>query len=233
MSVIATSRRGDQAFFIAAAACFATIVLWGFGFELDELRHYVSFTPLVQAHGVVMFGWIALFFIQVVLVARGRTDWHRRLGVLGAVLAALIVLLGLPTATVASRLGGDHLPPGVSSTVFLLNAYSDLLMFTLLAGAGLALRAHSAWHKRLMLMANFPPLNAALVRLVAYLHLTVGTATLRATLVLLFIAIDTIRHRRLHPAFASSAGILLANELACDWLVGSAVWARFAGALLS
>jgi hypothetical protein len=73
--------------------------------------------------------------------------------------------------------------------VFLLNALSDVLMFTLLAGAGLALRAHSAWHKRLMLMANFPPLNAALVRLVAYLHLAVGAATLRAALALLFIAV--------------------------------------------
>ena len=183
MTILTSSRRGDQVFFLGAAACVAAIVLWGFGFELDELRHYLNFTPLVQAHGAVMFGWITLFFVQVVLVVRGRIDWHRRLGVLGAVLAALIVLLGIPTAIVASSLGGEHLPPGASSTVFLLDALSDVLMFTFLAGAGLALRTHSAWHKRLMLTANFPPLNAALLRLVAYLHLAAGTSTLRAALV--------------------------------------------------
>jgi hypothetical protein len=230
---MASSRRGDRAFFITAAAIVIAVVLWGFGFELDDLRHYTSFTPLVQAHGALMFGWIALFFIQVVLVACRRIDWHRRLGVLGAVVAALIVVLGIPTTIVAARLGGDHLPPHASPGDFLLDAISDLVMFSALAASGLALRRHAATHKRLMLMANLPPLNAAIVRLVAYLHLSVGSLALRDTLMLIFCAIDTIRYRRLHPAFAASAGLLLANDAAVSWLAGTPTWARIVRELLS
>jgi hypothetical protein len=219
MNAFVHSRRGDRAFYIIAAASVAAVVVWGFGFELDELRHYTSFTPLVQAHGALMFGWITLFSIQVVLVARHRIDWHRRLGVL--------------TAIVAARLGGEHMPPGAAPSRFLLDAISDLLMFTALAGSGLALRRHAAIHKRLMLMANLPPLIAAFARLVNYLHLSVGTLALRNALMLIFIAIDTIRFRRLHPAFAGGAGLLLTNDAVVSWLAGTPMWARLARELLS
>jgi hypothetical protein len=233
MNAFVRSRRGDQAFYITAAASVAAVVVWGFGFELDELRHYTGFTPLVQAHGGLMFGWITLFCIQVVLVANHRIDWHRRLGVLGAVLAALIVMLGIPTAIVAARLGGEHVPPGAAPSRFLLDAISDLLMFSALAGSGLALRRYAAIHKRLMLMANLPPLMAAFSRLVGYLHLSVGTLALRNALMLIFIAIDTIRFRRLDHAFAGSAGLLLANDVLVSWLAGTPMWARLARGLLS
>lgn len=228
-----TPRRGDDAFFVAAAATVVAVVLWGFGFEFDELRHYMSFTPLVQAHGVVMLGWIALFFVQVLLVVYRRIDWHRRLGMLGVVLAALVVVLGIPTSIVAARLGGDHLPPHVSAGPFLLDALSDLAMFTVLAAFGLGLRRHAAAHKRLMLLANLPPLSAAIVRLVSYLHLGMGSFTFRNALMLALIAADTIRYRRLHPAFAAGAAVLLADEAANRWLVETSLWARITSGLLS
>jgi hypothetical protein len=41
-----------------------------------------------------MTAWLVLFFVQVRLVAVHRTDLHRGLGVVGAVLAGLVLVVG-------------------------------------------------------------------------------------------------------------------------------------------
>ena len=55
--------------------------------------------PLLPAyiivHGLVMVSWYLLLVIQTSLIAAHRTDLHRRLGVLGAVLAAFMVAADL------------------------------------------------------------------------------------------------------------------------------------------
>ena len=43
--------------------------------------------------------WILLLIVQTSLVAAGRVDVHRRLGLLGLRLACLMVVLGLLAAT--------------------------------------------------------------------------------------------------------------------------------------
>ncbi|HJS90247.1 MAG TPA: hypothetical protein VJ738_09810 [Steroidobacteraceae bacterium] len=221
----------EHSYFLAAAAVVAAVVIGGFAFEYDQLAHPAQFSALVQAHGLVMFGWIGLFLTQVVLAARRRLAWHRQMGRVGAVLALLVVVLGVPTSIIACRLGGDHLPPGATPPGFLADALSDLAQFALLAGSGLALRRHPDLHKRLMLLANLPPLNAAIVRLVNYLHLGIGASTFRDALLLAFIVVDIGRTRRLHPAFLIGGGGLVLTDFAASALAGTAAWVHVVRAL--
>src|SRR5437899_3521724 len=54
---------------------------------------------LVHIHGAVFSSWILLLIVQTSLVAAGRVDVHRRLGLLGFGLACLVVFLCLLVAT--------------------------------------------------------------------------------------------------------------------------------------
>lgn len=233
MTSLTANRLGasEHRYFLAAALVLTALVLWAFGFEYRDLMHPSQFTVLVQVHGLVMFAWVGLFLTQVALIVWHRPLWHRRLGVIGMGVAALVVALGVPTAIVASRLGGDHLPPGATPTGFLAGALTDLAAFALLAGSGLALRRRPAFHKRLMLLSNMPPLIAVTARLVGFLHLGIGVTPLRNLILLAFIVTDALRTRRPHPALVAGGTCIIAADAAASALVGTAVWAHVVRAL--
>jgi len=223
----------EHPYFLGAACVLTFLVLWAFSFEYRDLLHPRQFTVLVQVHGLVMFTWVGLFLTQVVLIVWHRPRWHRRLGVIGMVLAALVVALGVPTAITAARLGGDHLPPGATPIGFLADAFTQLAAFALLAGSGLALWRRLDFHKRLMLLSNLPPLIAAIVRLVGFLRLGVGATTLRNLLLLTLVGVDALRTRRLHPALVAGGACLIAADLVDSALVGTAVWAGIVRVLIA
>lgn len=231
MSTVMSARADEHRYFLGAAVVLTFLVLYAFSFEYRDLMHPSQFTVLVQVHGLVMFAWVGLFLTQVALIVWHRPLWHRRLGMIGMAVAVLVVVLGVPTSIIACRLGGDHLPRGVPAPDFLASALTDLAAFALLAGSGLALRRRPDFHKRLMLLSNFPPLLAALARLVGFLHLGIGVTPLRNLLLLAFILIDTVRTRRLHPALVAGGACLIAADAGASALVGTTVWAGIVHAL--
>lgn len=163
-------------------------------------------TVLLHVHGIVMTSWFVLFAVQARLVAGGRTDLHRRIGVAGALLAVAVLVAGTTVAIVGARLG--HAPPGPPPLVFLVVPLGDMAVFAVLVGAALWFRRRSDVHKRLMLLASVGLLTAPIARiplpalqergLVAFFLTTIA-------LVLACVAWDTLRNRRLHPAFALGA----------------------------
>jgi hypothetical protein len=225
VSTVMSARTGEHRYFLGAALILTFLVLWAFSFEYQDLMHPSQFTVLVQVHGLVMFAWVGLFLTQAALIVWHRPLWHRRVGVIGTAVAALVVALGVPTAITATRLGGDHLPPGATPTGFLAEALTNLAAFALLAGSGIALRRRPDFHKRLMLLANLPLLVAAIVRLVGFLHLGIGATPLRNLLLLTFIVVDTARTRRLHPAFVAGGACIIAADAGASALAGTAAWA--------
>jgi hypothetical protein len=131
--------------------------------------HDAPLPVLVQAHGAVFTAWVLLFCGQALLVGAGRVSLHRRLGLLGAALAPLVVLLGLATALLSVRrdLAAGH--GGALS--FLALPIGDMALFGGLAAAGLLLRRRPEAHKRLMLLATVALLSAAFARWPAALRL--------------------------------------------------------------
>lgn len=79
VSTMAARLPGERRYYLIAAVGIIVVVLAGFSIDFGLLFDMSSLSFLVRAHGLVMFGWVGVFFMQVFLVARHRVDLHRRL----------------------------------------------------------------------------------------------------------------------------------------------------------
>ena len=122
------------------------------------LRAFFDVPPIpayLYVHGVVLTAWFALVFAQTVLVARDRTAEHRRLGVVAAVVAVLVVPISAYVAIRAVPRGfAAGLPKTAIQQVVLGDLFS-LVEFSAFVGTGLYLRRRPDIHKRLMIASCF------------------------------------------------------------------------------
>lgn len=220
----------ERRFYVAAAIGAILVVFAGFArtYYLKGVFGTPAIPELVHVHGIVMTSWFLLFLVQVGLVATRRTNIHRKVGVGGTVLAALMVTVSVATAISAARRG---VSPGPPPLVFLVIPLGDLLVFSILVAAGISLRKKLATHKRLMLMASMGILTPAIARIPLEFIATGGPLVffgLTDLVILAVVAIDTVRNRRLHPAFAWGALLVIASQPLRLLLGGTDVWMRFA-----
>lgn len=220
----------ERRFYIGAAIGAILIVFAGFArtYYLKGVFGAPPILELVHVHGIVMTSWFLLFLVQVGLVATRHTNIHRKVGVGGTILAALMVIISVATAISAARRG---VTPGPPPLVFLVIPLGDLLVFSILVTAGISLRKKLTTHKRLMLMASMGILTPAIARIPLEFIATGGPLVffgLTDLLILAVIAVDTVRNRRLHPAFAWSALLVIASHPLRLMISGTDVWMRFA-----
>ena len=161
-----TGKRRERLFYTGMAVAVVITVFAGFA-PTYYLRPYFStpsLTPLLHLHGVVFTSWLVIFLTQTVLVAANRTGIHRRLGMAGAVIAVLMVIIGTATAIIRAKI--VEVPPGGPPPLaFLTIPLGDMLVFASLIGAGFYFRRRVDVHKRLMLLATISILPAATARL--------------------------------------------------------------------
>lgn len=207
-------RRGlDRRMYIAVAVVAMVLVFAGFArtFYLKLAFGTPTLPLLLHVHGWVMTSWFTLFLVQASLVASGKVKLHRRLGIFGACLAVAVVVLGCTVALITIRAG--HHPPGIPPGAFLIVPLSDMLVFAILVGSAVWLRQKSDFHKRLMLLATLSILTAAIARIpFSWLfHKAPIAAAIMIVVVLACVAWDTWRNRRLHPAFATGAALIIVS----------------------
>ena len=169
--------------------------------------------------------------VQVALVLRLDIAAHRRLGLFGAVLAALMLPLGLATVLTtearAHLLGGGR-PP------FLAVNFVDLFSFAGLIAAGVAMRNDAASHKRLMLLCTISLTDAGFSRIFAVPDPTTilpwfGLYFYGPVLVIGSMAAwDLWRYRRLHPTILLGGGFLLSGEFGATLLFFNSGWKAIA-----
>jgi len=104
--------------------------------------------------------------VQTILVAKGRTAVHRRLGIAGVLLAAAFVATGPLVAIGEARRGfdlsSDLVPRGTSQSAgTLLSVLPIFVLFGLLVAGAVWYRHRPEVHKRLMLLAILGPLMGA------------------------------------------------------------------------
>ncbi len=207
-----TERERDHRFFTGMAATMVLIALIGFGpsYYFRGFTGAEPLTTLVHLHGAAATSWLLLFLAQTSLVAVGRTDLHRRLGIGGAAVAGLFAAIGYVTAIEGARRG--VVPPGapLTSLQFLAVPLATLLSFVVLAGLGIASRRRRETHRRLMLLATVAMLVPAFARM-RWLGsggppVAIGGTTL---LVIVCMAWDRKMHGRIHPAFLWGGGLLI------------------------
>ncbi len=204
---------GDWRFYAGMAVAILVTVFAGFAptFYLKSWFAAPPLPALVFTHGLAFSAWIAMFLVQTALIAGKRPDLHRRLGVVGAALAAGMVILGVAAATWSIR--ANHTPPGIDPRSFLALPFFGITMFASLAALGIALRRRPQAHKRLMLLATIAMLDAAIARLPGVLALGLPVAYALQDLFLVACALyDFATRRRVHPVYVWGGLAILVSE---------------------
>lgn len=230
------ARGSERRFFGGLVALIAAVVLLGFA-RSYYLRPVLApppelaqraLTPLIHVHAALFTGWIALLVAQTRLVAARRVDLHRRLGLLGAVLAALMMVSGTLTALHGALRGVA--PGGGDPRRFLVLPLFALLVFAALFVAALRARGTPQTHKRLMLLATTALLPPALARYVI-LYLGFGPPVVLALSVLFVVPLvvwDLRTLGRLHPA-TLWGGLVVVGSMPLRLAIGAtAGWLAFA-----
>lgn len=214
----------DRWIYVFMAAWFIVIVLVGFipdsmmKVAMVKAGARAPFPLVLHMHAVVMGSFLLLLLAQTWLMATGRKALHMQLGVLGAVLAVALVVIGFvlaPTMYYQVWGGATFGPPDVRTALApVVPLLENILLLQIAAGlmfgvfVTIALRARgrdAGLHKRMMFLAIAVPLGAAISRM-TWLPTTMPASPLSINLFVLVAILpmfvwDVIRNRRVHQAY--------------------------------
>jgi hypothetical protein len=143
--------------------------------------------------------------------------------------------VGVVAAIDAGRRGASP-APGVPPLMFMAIPLFDMPVFAVLVGVALWNRRRPDIHKRLMLLATLGLLTPGIARIpLAFIQqggppVFFGLALL---IVLVCVAIDTARSRRLHPAFGWGAALIFSMVPLRVLIAGTPAWTKFASWLVA
>ena len=233
---VAGTRQGTRRFYVGVAIAVLITVFLGFS-RSYFLKAYFGTPELslhVHIHGLVFTSWVLLFLAQTTLVATGRTDLHRKIGMGGAVLAALLLIVGTTTAVLRVKGGGSSPIPGVPPLSFLAVPLFDMVVFAILIIAGLVLRNRPDTHKRLMTLATIALMSAPIARIPGVLRAgPPGFFGLTDLFIVAMLVYDLATRRKVHPATIWGGLVIVASQPLRLMISGTRAWLAFAGWLTS
>ena len=230
----------DRRFYLGAGLVALGLVFWGFAptYYLKLFFGSPELPARLHIHGAIMSSWLVLFFVQAYLISARRVSVHRRLGLLGVLIAALVVVAGTTTTfdAAAREVGRHSAEAGLRVTVLGLEIV-QMVLFAGFVAAAIVMRRRPDSHKRYMLLATACMMPSAFSRIPLNLTFMVSgflsILILFNLLVITWVAIDTIRNRRLHPAFGWGSLILIGSLNLTYLGAKSAPWLRFGTWLVS
>jgi hypothetical protein len=235
----------DRNFYLSMGIVCALFVFIGFSptyFLSVFFERPANAPPLslhVHIHTAIFTGWFALYITQSALVRNDRRDLHRRLGILGLVLAIALVTINIATVVNAisegrsSRIG----PPMTQLYV----ALSSSLIVAGFIAAGMYFRKSRDIHKRLMLLATIAMVGPALNRIIIHYDLVqllgVTHAAISGSVVFALIGAgivnDVLRSRRVHPVYLVGFAIQFGLRPLGQSIPRTETWETFAKWVLS
>jgi len=232
LNVHATLSKSTRRFHTGMAIAFLVTSLVGFAptYYLKGLTQAPVLSPLVHVHAAVFTGWLVLLLVQSALVAAHRVDLHKRLGMGGAALAALMVPLGVFTAVEAARVG--RAAPGLEPVELMVFPIGSILMFGAFVAAAVWNRRRPELHRRLLLLATVSITTPAIARL-PFVGLRPVPALLLSTLFVVAGALHDYRTRgRVHPLYVWGGLVILASGPARFALSQTNAWHSVAAFLV-
>jgi hypothetical protein len=147
--------------FYLMAGCLLLVIV-GLGFQHFYLHGRASdggpvtqrIAPLVFLHGIAMSAWIIAFVVQAGLIVGGNRKLHMSLGIAGAVLAAVLFVVGVSTAIASVHYNPDGYKGIWGARRFLSFMLINITGFGVLAGLGLMYRRRPEIHRPMMLLAT-------------------------------------------------------------------------------
>jgi hypothetical protein len=195
--------------------------------------------PVIHIHGLIFFGWTALFCLQTWLVASGRTLAHRTWGMLGIAWASAMLFVVFATVVVRINL--------LSSAGYRNEALAfswvqigGILFFVTLFTLAIVNLKKSEIHKRLMLLGTIGLLDAPIARwFLTFLAppvapgeiapppplvITIMPALVADLLLVTAIVYDWRTRGKPHPVYVLGGGALLALQLTRPLIGASPAW---------
>jgi hypothetical protein len=222
--------RQDRLFHTGMAVAFLLTAVAGFGptYFFKPVHPSPPLPPLLHVHGMVFTAWLVLLIVQSGLVRSGRVEWHRRLGILGALLAASMVFLGIVVAIHAARRGMSA--DGMSPLGFMIFPLGQTLLFGGFVALGLWNRRQTELHRRFILLGTICLLTPAISRMVDKRSVLAMFLTLGFVVVAMIH--DWLSRRRVHPIYICGGVILLVSGPLRAAIGNSAAWQSFARMLV-
>lgn len=233
----------ERRFFIWMSAALAAVAFAGFA-----RTYYLAgfnegprpvLTPVVHLHGALSTAWILLLILQTRLIATGRRDIHRLMGMVGTAIGAAILLTGIFVAINSER--RVHTPANAGTLadpyVFLIFPFASVALFAVFATLGVLKRHRPDAHKRYMLLATASLIVPALARIVTQAtHGAVAGVAGAVVLVngfLLAMVIHDLRTRgRLHSVTLWGGAVTVLSEVLRFAIGFSTPWQAFARMLM-
>jgi hypothetical protein len=192
------TKRADDIFFTSMSVVMLAIVVVGFAPSYFLKGAVFAHLPslLVHLHGAAFSTWIILFVVQSSLISAGNIRLHRKLGVFGAILAGLMVILGVlaPFGTIRR---GVRLPPIFTPESFLIGNVLGILVFGAVVAVAIWKRNNRVVHKRLMFLANTMLMSPALSRMtfpiMVHYPFLIGVIPIALLVILFFFDLATQR----------------------------------------
>jgi hypothetical protein len=237
----------DRWIFVFMAAWYIALVL--IGFVPDAIGMVAAANAglrpplpvILHVHAVAMGSFLLLLLAQSVLMATGRCELHKRVGIAAFALVPVLVVVGLLLAPTIYREFwnmAQTAPPDLKAKLqFRLTMLNDILLmqirigilFPLLMGIALAARGRNAGlHKRMIFLATAMPMPAAIDRM-HWLPNTIPASAIGTDLYILaavspLFVWDVVRNRRVHEAYWIWLGISLPFTVAVYSLWNTPWW---------
>lgn len=239
MVVVASDsvRVGAPRFYVGIAIASALIAFVGFSptYWLQLANGQFVGTPIQHIHGALFFTWYLFFLSQTILVARHRVTSHRAWGMAGISLAtamAISMLLVIIDSIQAAELLGI----GDSVRRFSILPFSTFILFTTFFTLAIVNVRKPDLHKRFMVLASVPMLQAAMARIFLTLLAPPGqvgpppmivTVAPGAVVDLLLVAAmvyDKRTRGRIHPVYLIGVPLVVLKQLLVIPLSESQAW---------
>jgi hypothetical protein len=230
---VAVPRRVRPRVYAGLSALMVGIVVVGFwpSYFGPMVRGSIERPAIIQVHGLIFVGWMALLMAQVALAARGRIQLHRKVGRYGVVYGWLVLAMGLvvgPAASVIHVRAGEWTRDRGAG--FLLITFGDMVLFGACFAAAVAYRHRHEIHKRLMVAATVALLFAAVGRM-SFIGSPALSGLVWLSPLLIGMVHDKVTLGRVHPVYIiATAGLFLGGTRVL--FEQSEVWLRIGRPLL-
>lgn len=180
--------------------------------------------PILHIHGAIFFSWTLFYLAQTLMVAQGKVRSHRSWGMAGISLATAMVFT-VVLAAINSIKVADAIGMADQARRFSIVSLSAAVLFSALFALAIANVSRPEIHKRLLLLANIPLMQAALARVFMTLFsppdsvgpppviVSVPSGLLMSAVVAIPMIYDWRTRGQPHPVYLIGTPVLLAVVL--------------------
>jgi hypothetical protein len=208
-------------FTLAIVLLIVGTIFFGFSFTLwpDVLAR--ARPAVLYLHAATAPSWLALLVAQVVLVRRGKVALHRKVGVYGLWLGAVVSVTALATALILRYQSVVVNHPGdrtVERLAFLAIPLNGFICFTAALALAAWWRKRPAFHRRAMMMAAVSMMGAGIARIPVLGDLPYFGDVFPTLIVLALAGQDWRTSGRVHPVYQWGLPLFVAMEALTNYL---------------